>query len=343
MTAGPQPTKPIVIAHRGACGYLPEHTLAAYATAVFQGADFIEPDLVMTRDGRLIARHDNRLDETTDVARRPEFASRRTTRAVDGRHLTGWFSEDFTLAEIRTLRVVERLPQLRPANARFDGQFQIPTLEEILGLREALERVVGRPIGLYPETKHPTHFRERDLPMEERLVQTLHAHGLADRGKVYIQSFEVANLQHLRRLTRIPLIQLLAPQGQPFDMAAAGSGLTYARMATSAGLKDIAAYADGVGPDKSLLIPRDANGRLDPGCATAFVADAHHAGLEVHPYTFRAENGFLPLNQRRGDDPAARGDLSAELTAFLDLGIDGFFTDHPDLGVQIRDAAPSLP
>jgi len=339
---GPQ-KKPIVIAHRGASGYLPEHTLAAYATAVFQGADFIEPDLVMTRDGRLIARHDNRLDATTDVARRPAFASRRATREVNGETLTGWFSEDFTLAEIRTLRAVERLPQLRPANARFDGQFPVPTLEEILALREALEGVVGRPIGLYPETKHPTHFRERGLAMEERLVQTLHAHGLEDGRRVYIQSFEVANLQRLRRLTRIPLIQLLASKGQPFDMAAAGSGLTYARMTTAAGLKDIAAYADGVGPDKSLLIPRDENGRLDPAGATPFVADAHRAGLEVHPYTFRAENGFLPLNHRRGDDTAALGDLFTELTAFLDLGIDGFFTDHPDLGVQIRDAAQSLP
>ena len=338
----PQP-KPIVIAHRGASGYLPEHTLAAYAAAVFQGADFIEPDLVVTRDGRLIARHDNRLDVTTDVARRPAFAGRRTTRVVDGQHLTGWFSEDFTLAEIRTLRAVERLPQIRPANARFDGQFQIPTLEEILALRHALEEVVGRPIGLYPETKHPTHFRERGLAMEERLVQTLHAHGLADSGRVYIQSFEVTSLQHLRRLTRIPLIQLLASAGQPFDATASGSRLTYAQMATAAGLADIAAYAAGVGPDKSLLIPRDASGQLDPTRATAFVADAHAAGLVVHPYTFRAENAFLPTNYQRGDNPSAHGDLSTELTAFLDLGIDGFFTDHPDLGVQIRDAAQSLP
>lgn len=342
MTAGPQPTKPIVIAHRGASGYLPEHTLAAYATAVFQGADFIEPDLVMTRDGRLIARHDNRLDVTTDVARRPAFAGRRTTRVVDGQHLTGWFSEDFTLAEIRTLRAVERLPQLRPANARFDGQFPVPTLEEILALREALEGVTGRPIGLYPEIKHPTHFRERDLPMEGPLVETLHRHGLEDGCRVYIQSFEVASLQRLRRLTRIPLIQLLASEGQPFDVKASGGALTYARMATAAGLKDITVYAAGVGPDKTLLIPRDETGRLDPGRATTFVADAHRVGLKVHPYTFRAENRFLPANHRRGDDPAALGDLAGELAVFLALGIDGFFTDQPDLGVQIRDTARSL-
>lgn len=330
---------PIVIAHRGASGYLPEHTLAAYATAVFQGADFIEPDLVMTRDGQLIARHDNRLDATTDVARRPEFARRRATREVDGQRLTGWFSEDFTLAEIRSLRAVERLPQLRPANARYDGQFPVPALEEILALRHALEGVVGRPIGVYPETKHPTHFRERGLPMEERLVQTLHAHGLEDSQRAYLQSFEVAGLQRLRRLTRIPLIQLLASEGQPFDVAAAGGTLTYAQMATSAGLHQIARYADGVGPDKSLLIPRDASGRLDSGRATAFVADAHRAGLAVHPYTFRAENGFLPANHRLGDDPAALGDLAGELAAFLALGIDGFFTDQPGLGAQIRDIA----
>ncbi|MFL6713684.1 MAG: glycerophosphodiester phosphodiesterase family protein, partial [Sulfurifustis sp.] len=226
-------SKPIVIAHRGASGYVPEHTLAAYAIAMLQGADFIEPDLVITKDGQLIARHDNVLDVTTDVAAHPEFASRRTTKVVDGHSHTGWFSEDFTLAEIKRLRAIERIPGVRPANARFDGQFEVPTLAEIIDLVRANETGLRRRIGIYPETKHPTYFQKLGLAMEEPLVKILHANGY-DRQpeRVYIQSFEIANLKKLRTLTPIPLIQLLETSGRPADVAAAGGTLTYDQMAT---------------------------------------------------------------------------------------------------------------
>ena len=333
-------TRPIVIAHRGASGYLPEHTLAAYSVAMLQGADFIEPDLVMTRDGNLVARHDNVLDLTTDVALRPEFADRRTTKTVDGVTVTGWFSEDFTLAEIRQLRAIERIAGVRPANARFDGQFAVPTLQEIIDLVKAHEKASGRRIGIYPEIKHPTHFAALGLAMEEPLVRILHANGYEGaRDRVYIQSFEISNLKKLRHLTHIPLVQLLWLEGQPYDVEAAGGSLTYDQMATAEGLREIARYADGVGPEKNhFILPLDAAGNLDPANATSFVADAHAAGLKVHPYTFRAENRFLPANYRSATDPNVPGDMQAEARVFLELGIDGFFTDQTDIGVRARDA-----
>jgi glycerophosphoryl diester phosphodiesterase len=331
---------PLVIAHRGASGYLPEHTLAAYSVAILQGADFVEPDLVMTRDGHLIARHDNALDPTTDVARHPELASRKTTKTVDGQSITGWFSEDFTLAEIKTLRAIERIPGLRPANTRFDGQFEIPTLQEIIDLVAAHEKATGRAIGIYPETKHPTYFDGLGLSMEEPLVRILHRNGYHNkRGRVFIQSFEIGNLKALRRMTRIPLVQLLGDKGKPHDVEAAGGALTFDQMATAAGLREIARYADGVGPDKShFLIPPDAAGNREAGGATRFVADAHAAGLLVHAYIFRAENFFLARNHKSSGNPHARGALERELALFLALGIDGFFTDHADIGVRARDA-----
>ncbi|MFL6622011.1 MAG: glycerophosphodiester phosphodiesterase [Sulfurifustaceae bacterium] len=333
-------SKPIVIAHRGASGYVPEHTLAAYAIAMLQGADFIEPDLVITKDGQLIARHDNVLDVTTDVAAHPEFASRRTTKVVDGHSHTGWFSEDFTLAEIKRLRAIERIPGVRPANARFDGQFEVPTLAEIIDLVRANETGLRRRIGIYPETKHPTYFQKLGLAMEEPLVKILHANGY-DRQpeRVYIQSFEIANLKKLRTLTPIPLIQLLETSGRPADVAAAGGTLTYDQMATAEGLREIATYADGVGPEKyHFIIPRDATGRLDPAKATDFVRHAHATRLKVHPWTFRAENQFLPVNLRSTGGPTALGDSNTEIRAFLAAGIDGFFTDQSDIGVRARDA-----
>jgi glycerophosphoryl diester phosphodiesterase len=330
---------PIVIAHRGASGYLPEHTLAAYSVAILQGADFVEPDLVMTRDGHLIARHDNALDPTTDVASRPEFARRKATKVVDGQSITGWFSEDFTLAEIKTLRAVERIPGIRPGNTRFDRQFEIPTLQEIIDLARAHEKAGGRAIGIYPETKHPTYFAGIGLAMEAPLVRVLHRNGYqGQRGKVFIQSFEIQSLQKLRRMTRIPLVQLLGDKGQPYDVEAARGALTYEQMATAQGLRDVARYADGVGPEKARLIPLDAGGNLEAAGATSFVKDAHAAGLLVHVYTFRAENFYLPRNHESPGNASARGDLEAELAAFLALGIDGFFTDQADLGVRARDA-----
>ncbi len=332
--------RPIVIAHRGASGYRPEHTLAAYAVAILQGADFIEPDLVLTRDGYLIARHDNRLELTTDVARRPEFAGRQTTKVVDGVRVTGWFSEDFTLAEIKRLRAIEPIPHVRPANARFDGQFQVPTLQEIVDLVQAHERTLGRRIGLYPETKHPTYFRRLGLSMEEPLVEILRRSGYEEAlDQVFIQSFEVGNLKKLRSMTRIPLVQLLAREGKPYDVEAEGGTLTYGQMATPQGLADIAAYAHGVGPEKHrYILAPDAAGRLDPANASDFVKNAHAVGLKVHPYTFRAENRFLPASLRCSDDPNALGDGEAEIRAFLATGIDGFFTDQADIGVRARDA-----
>ncbi|MCQ4324139.1 glycerophosphodiester phosphodiesterase [Stutzerimonas stutzeri] len=327
---------PLVIAHRGASGYVPEHTLAAYALAVFQGADYIEPDLVMTRDGQIVARHDNELGLTTDVSRHPEFADRKRTQQVDGVTLTGWFSEDFTLAELKTLRAIERIPEIRPGNARLDGSLEIPTLQQIIDLVKTLQLSQGRRIGLYPETKHPTHFQQLGLAMEKPLVRILTRNGYVGRqAPVYIQSFEVDNLKTLSRLTQLRLVQLFGA-GQPYDQQVRGSELTYARMATPAGLKAIARYAAGVGPDKGYLIPRDANGNL--GAPTRFVADAHAAGLKVHPYTFRAENAFLPTGLRSSDQPTARGEIETEIRAFLDAGIDGLFIDQPDIAVRLRNA-----
>lgn len=327
--------RPIVIAHRGASGYLPEHTLAAYALAVFQGADFIEPDLVMTRDGHLIARHDNALDRTTNVASLPEFARRRTTKTVDGARLEGWFSEDFTLEEIKRLRAVERIPDVRPANARFDGQFEVPTLSQILDLARGLEAVVGRRIGLYPETKHPSHFARLGLAMEEPLLRLLGEWGYATRDDpVYIQSFEPGNLKRLRGMTTLRLVQLIAAGGKPQDVLLEGGATDYASMATPTGLAEIARYADAVGPDKRLLLDDGA-----PPRASHFVRNAHAAGLLVHPYTFRAENRFLPAWAREGSDPNAPGNAIDEIRAFLALGIDGFFVDHPDIGVRARNLA----
>ncbi|UFQ97505.1 glycerophosphodiester phosphodiesterase [Pseudomonas wenzhouensis] len=326
---------PLIIAHRGASGYAPEHTLAAYALAVLQGADYIEPDLVMTRDGQLVARHDNELGLTTDVAQRPEFAERKRTQTVDGVSLEGWFSEDFTLAELKTLRAIERIPQHRPGNTRFDGQFEIPTLQEIIDLAKRLEASQQRVIGLYPETKHPTHFQRLNLAMEEPLLATLKRNGYdSAEGPVYIQSFEVDNLQKLSKLTAIRLVQLLWVEGQPYDQQVLGSGLGYQQMITPEGLKNIARYASGIGPEKGMIIPRDAAGNLTE--PTSLVRDAHAAGLKVHPYTFRAENAFLPTRLRNGSEPAAHGDIDAELRTFLATGIDGLFIDQPDIAVRLR-------
>lgn len=331
--------KPIVIAHRGASGYVPEHTLAAYAMAILQGADFIEPDLVITKDGHLIARHDNVLDLTTDVSTRPEFAGRKTTKTVDGVTVTGWFSEDFTLAEIKTLRAVERIPGIRPANARFDGQFEIPTFQEIIDLAQAYEKLLDRRIGLYPETKHPTYFDRLGLSLEEPLVKVLRRNGYEGRNaRVFIQSFEINNLRKLKTMTRIPLVQLLWIEGKPYDVEAGGGTLTYEQMATPAGLAQIASYAKGVGPEKRFIIPLDSAGNLDPSRATGFVQHAHAVGLQVHPYTFRSENVFLPNNFRSSSDPNALGDGAGEIKTFLRAGIDGFFTDHTDRGIAGRDA-----
>lgn len=327
MMRDPEPLTPIIIAHRGASGLRPEHTLAAYDLAIAQGADFIEPDLVPTRDNVLVARHENDITATTDVADHREFAARRATKLIDGEEHSGWFTEDFTLAELKTLRARERLPDLRPANRAFDGQFEIPTLAEIIALAKARSKEIGRTIGIYPETKHPSYFAAIGHPIEARLVAELHAAGWdsAD-APVFIQSFEVNNLKALRTMTRLRLIQLLDSKGGPADHAAP----SYAQMATPAGLKAIAAYADGIGPNKAMIWD-------GAGVPTTLVADAHRVGLKVHPWTFRAENAFLALAFRTGTAPGAHGRLADEITAFLGLGVDGVFTDFPAIGVAARN------
>jgi glycerophosphoryl diester phosphodiesterase len=338
---------PIVIGHRGACGYVPEHTLTSYFIAMQDGVDYVEPDLVMTKDAVLVARHENEIGTTTDVAAHPQFADRRTTKVIDGTAVNGWFTEDFTLTELKTLRARERIPDIRPANTRFDGQFQVPTLEEILALvqalqlqRSALARQLGRPaptpIGVYPETKHPSYFQGIGLAMEEKLVATLERHSYKGRdGRAWLQSFEVANLKVLSKLTRLPLVQLIESSGAPYDLIAKGDRRTYADLITPRGLEEIAGYAQAIGPSKALIIPRTASDSLaEP---TSLVADAHAQGIHVHAWTFRAENFFLPSTARAGADPKAFGNLDAELRACLAAGIDGFFTDHADIGVRVRD------
>lgn len=319
---------PLVIAHRGASGERPEHTLEAYAHAIDQGADYIEPDLVSTRDGVLVARHENEISETTDVAAHPEFADRKTTKQIDGQTLTGWFTEDFTFAELKTLRARERLPQLRKANTAFDGKYQVPALSEILALVQKRQSETGRTIGLYPETKHPSYFRSIGLPIEEPLVKALAAAGYEDADDaVFIQSFEVENLKRLRGMTRLPLVQLMAASAGPPDLP----GMTYAAMGTPQGLSAVAGYANAIGAEKAMVIPRDAAGNL--GEPTGLVRDAHAAGLKVHVWTFRRENYFLPMSLRSGADLTAPGNIAAEIAAYRATGIDGYFTDNVAEGV----------
>ncbi len=309
----------IVIAHRGASGERPEHTLASYERAIDQGADFVEPDLVVTSDGVLVARHENEISGTTDVADHPEFAARRTTKTIDGAEVTGWFVEDFTLAELRTLRARERLPQIRVANTRFDGLFTIPTLAEVIALVRAKEAETGRRIGIYPELKHPSFMAEHGHDVVALLVAQLHAAGYRGADEpVFIQCFEVGPLVRLKRLTELRLIQLVSADGGPADKP----GLTYAAMLEPGTLPAIAAYADGLGAEIALILEPD-------GTATGLTAAAHQAGLQVHAWTLRRENAFLPPALHRGDDPAAIGDYAALWRLLAAAGVDGVFTDNP--------------
>jgi len=290
VVIAPVTTAPLVVGHRGAAGHRPEHTLASYRLAARTGADVIEPDLVSTKDGVLVARHENDISATTDVAAHPEFADRRCTKVVDGREVTGWFTEDFTLAELRTLRAVERCPDLRPANTRYDGLWAVPTLDEICALVRHESRRAGRRIGIYPETKHPSYFASLGLPLEGTLLEVLARHRLdGPGGRAYLQSFEEDNLRELAGRTGLPLVQLVD----------AGAAVDVARVAT---------YASVLGVHKSLATP-------------ALVAEAHAAGLAVHAWTLRAE--LVP-------------DPYAEVRGLLDAGVDGLFTDQPDVTVAAR-------
>ncbi|MBU4136502.1 MAG: glycerophosphodiester phosphodiesterase [Alphaproteobacteria bacterium] len=316
LIGSPVLAHPLIIAHRGASGERPEHTRAAYERAIEQGADFIEPDLVVSRDGVLIVRHENEIGGTTDVAAHPEFADRRTTRTIDGESVAGWFTEDFTLAELKTLRARERLPELRPANTAFDGREPVLTFEEVLDIAAAAD------VGVVPELKHPTYFAALGLPMEDAFVAILERRGLTGAdAPILIQCFEVGPLQRLRARIAAPLLQLVAASGGPFDRP----DLDYAAMTTPSGLADIAQYADWIGADTAMVEPT-------PGAPTALIPDAHAAGLKVAAWTFRAENAFLPEPDRTGDDPGAHGQLRERLARFTDYGLDAAFMDQPVLG-----------
>lgn len=332
MSEGVDSGRPIVIAHRGASGERPEHTLASYRLAIEQGADFIEPDLVMTRDGVLICRHENEISGTTDVSGRAEFADRRKEKTVDGVTAAGWWVEDFTLAELKTLRAKERLPQLRPGNTRYDGQEEIPTFAEALAL------AAEHNVGTYPELKHPTFLREQGLdPVPAFIGAVREAGGQRVADKMYVQCFEIGAIRTLAQMSSIrwTCVQLVAGEGGPWDQR----GTSYADMLTDSGLRTIAEYARGLGAEKSLIIPRGSDGRsLAP---TDLVSRAHAANLVVHPWTFRAENYFLPAELRRGaacapDYMRQHGDIDTELRAFYAAGVDGVFSDFPAAAVAAR-------
>ncbi|MGW2786827.1 glycerophosphodiester phosphodiesterase [Streptomyces populi] len=329
--------RPTVIGHRGASGYRPEHTFGSYRLALDLGADVVEAgDLVPTRDGHLVCRHEPEIGGTTDVAAHPEFAGRRTTKTLDGVPTTGWFTEDFTLAELKTLRAVERIPANRPHNTLYDGRWEIPTFEEVLRWQDEQTRRRGKQVWIYPETKHPTYFRALGLGLEERVAKLLRKYG-KDRkdSPVILQSFEPSSIQRLDKLVGNPLVVLLsAANTRPWDFVAAGDPRTVADLVTPAGLEWIASYAQGIGPTLDLVIPKDAAGNLTT--PTTLVADAHRAGLILHPYTMRNENPFLPANFRKGTAADAYGDPFGAFKAYFETGIDGVFSDNADTAVLAR-------
>lgn len=352
---------PLLIAHRGASGYRPEHTLAAYALGIDQGADFIEPDLVLSKDGVLHARHEpmlarvqleadgltikrsadgkpvlHRSDTSTNVWQLDKYADRLVVKQLDGKPTAGWFAEDFTAAELRAdVRAQERLRDFRLANNSFNDQYPIPTLAEVIELAQRRSHELNRTIGIYPETKHPSYFKSftdaKGMPrMEDVLLTQLHAaYGNKRDAPVFIQSFEVSNLQYLRSRTTMRLVQLLSANGKPYDFQLTGDSRGYQELARSAGLDFIKGYADGIGAHTQLIVPTDGRRLLT---STDLMKEAHARGLLVHGWTFRAENQFLPSELSRGSSPSAKGDMTAQLKAFIEAGMDGFFTDHPDLG-----------
>ncbi|MDX3754771.1 glycerophosphodiester phosphodiesterase [Streptomyces sp. AK02-04a] len=330
--------KPTVIGHRGASGYRPEHTFGSYQLALDLGADVVEAgDLVPTKDGHLVCRHEPEIGGTTDVSAHPEFADRKTTKTLDGIPTTGWFTEDFTLAELKTLRAVERIPANRPHNTLYNGRWEIPTFEEVLHWQDEQTRKRGKRVWIYPETKHPTYFRALGLGLEERLATVLRKHGKDKKNSpVIIQSFEPTSIQRLDKLVDNPLVVLLsAANTRPWDFVTTGDPRTVADLVKPEGLKWIASYAQGIGPTLDLVIPKDANGALTT--PTTLVADAHRAGLILHPYTMRNENTFLPANFRQGTDPNAYGDAFGAFRTYFATGIDGVFSDNADTALLARE------
>jgi glycerophosphoryl diester phosphodiesterase len=339
LAGATEQAKPLIIAHRGASAYRPEHTLSAYQLAIDMGADYIEPDLVQTKDGVLVVRHENALGGTTDVSAHPEFADRKKTKTIDGVTATDWFSEDFTFAELRTLRAKERLPDLRPENTAFDGQDVVPTLDEVIDLAQRNN------VGVYPETKHPTYFASIGLPFETPLLAALKRHGLDRRNsKVFVQSFEPGILERLRPKTRVNLVQLINSSGQPYDFTVAHDPRTYTDLTTRDGLRWLSQFVNGIGPATNRIIPVDASGKS--GTPTTLVKDAHREGLAVHPWAFRPENNFLPVDFRRGNPASpsylrAEGDATGWLNLLFKQGIDGIFTDDSALAVATRTESNS--
>ncbi|MFG2880918.1 glycerophosphodiester phosphodiesterase [Streptomyces sp. NPDC048297] len=328
---------PTIIGHRGASGYRPEHTFGSYDLALDLGADIVEAgDLVVTRDGHLVCRHEPEIGGTTDVASHPEFAGRRTTKVLDGVATTGWFAEDFTLAELKTLRAVERIPANRPHNTLYDGRWEIPTFEEVLRWQDEQTRKRGRQVWIYPETKHPTYFRKLGLGLEERVAKLLRKYGKDNRNSpVILQSFEPTSIQKLNQLVDNPLVVLLSSaDSRPYDFVEAGDPRTVADLITPKGLREIAGYAQGIGPTLDLVIPKNADGTL--GRPTRLVSDAHKVGLVLHPYTMRNENPFLPAEYRKGSAADAYGDPFGAFKTYFATGIDGVFTDNADTGLLAR-------
>ncbi|MGP4013930.1 glycerophosphodiester phosphodiesterase [Streptomyces sp. 4N124] len=329
---------PTIIGHRGASGYRPEHTFGAYELALDMGAHVVEAgDLVPTKDGHIVCRHEPEIGGTTDVADHPQFASRKTTKVLDGVSTTGWFTEDFTLAELKTLRAIERIPANRPHNTLYNGRWEIPTFEEVLQWQDEQTRKRGKQVWIYPETKHPTYFRKLGLGLEERVAKLLRKYGKDRKNSpVILQSFEPGSIQRLNKLVGNPLAVLLSgPTSRPWDFVEAGDPRTVADLVKPEGLKWIASYANGIGPTLDLIIPRDANGNLTK--PTTLVKDAHAAGLILHPWTLRNENPFLPANFRKGADADAYGDVFGAYKTYFATGIDGVFTDQPDTGLLARE------
>lgn len=326
----------LIVGHRGASALRPEHTLEAYQKAIDDGADFIEPDLVPTKDGYLVARHENEIGGTSNVSTLPQFSDREKTKSIDGISIKGWFTEDFTLAELNEIKARERIPKIRPQNTQYDDLYNIPTLEQIIELVEAHYKKTGKIVGLYIETKHPSYFSQPsiNLAMEDKLLSTLSKYSYTrEIAPVYLQSFEVKNLKYLREqlalhksIQHAKIIQLFDNKN---NLPADGSGQTYGEMATAEGLKNVAVYADGVGPSKTYIVPN-----TQPAKPTSFVKDAHAVGLKVHPYTLRPENDFLPnyLDCNTQVEQRCESGALQEYEIFFKAGVDGIFTDDPGLG-----------